>query len=56
LNDRVLPVVMLLLGIAILVRTVTAGGGATSVGLIFGLLLTIAGALRLYVERRRKSP
>jgi len=55
MNDRVLPVVMLLLGIAIVVRTLAAGGGLTSVGLLFGVLLAIAGALRIWVERRRRS-
>ncbi len=46
MNDRVLPVLTLLLGIAIVVRTLVAGGGATSVGLLFGVLLAVAGALR----------
>jgi hypothetical protein len=54
-NDRVLPALMLLLGIAIVVRTLVAGGGATSVGLLFGVLLALAGALRIWVERRRRS-
>jgi hypothetical protein len=55
MNDRVLPAVMLLLGIGIVVRTLAAGGGATSVGLLFGVLLAVAGALRIWVERRRRS-
>jgi hypothetical protein len=54
-NDRVLPALMLALGIAIVVRTLVAGGGATSVGLLFGVLLALAGALRIWVERRRRS-
>jgi hypothetical protein len=54
-NDRVLPVLMILLGAGILVRTIAAGGGATSVGLIFGILLLVAGALRLYAEHRRRA-
>lgn len=53
MNDRVLPSAMLVLGVAIAIRTLTAGGGATSVGLLFGILLAVAGALRLYAERRR---
>jgi hypothetical protein len=52
-NDRVLPSAMLVLGIAIVVRTLTAGGGVASVGLLFGILLAVAGALRLYAEHRR---
>jgi hypothetical protein len=55
MNDRVMPVLMLLLGIAIVVRTVVAGGGATSVGLLFGVLLAVAGALRMYAEHRRRA-
>ena len=55
MTELVLPAVMLLLGIAIVVRTLAAGGGATSVGLLFGVLLAIAGGLRIWVERRRRS-
>jgi hypothetical protein len=54
-NDRVLPLAMVLLGLGILVRTLFAGGGATSVGLLFGILLLAAGALRLYAEHRRRA-
>jgi hypothetical protein len=54
-NDRVLPVVTLLLGIGIVVRTLTAGGGATSVGLLFGVLLAVAGGLRMWVEHRKRA-
>ncbi len=55
MTDWVLPAVMLLLGIAIVVRTLAAGGGPASVGLLFGVLLAIAGGLRIWVERRRRS-
>ena len=55
MNDRVLPVVMLALGIAVVVRTLVAGGGATSVGLLFGVLLAVAGGLRMYAEWRRRA-
>jgi hypothetical protein len=54
-NDRVLPAVMLLLGIAVVVRTLVAGGGLTSVGLLFGVLLAVAGGLRMYAEHRRRA-
>jgi hypothetical protein len=52
-NTYVLPAVMCLLGVGIVARTLSAGGGATSVGLLFGILLAVAGALRLYAESRR---
>jgi hypothetical protein len=55
MNDRVLPGIMVLLGIAVVVRTLVAGGGPTSVGLLFGVLLAIAGGLRMYAEWRRRT-
>ena len=45
--------VMVLLGVAIIVRTVAEGGGPTAIGLIFGILFIAAGAGRLWAERRR---
>jgi hypothetical protein len=41
------------IGIALIVRTLVAGGGAIAVGVIFGVLFLAAGAGRLYAERRR---
>jgi hypothetical protein len=45
--------VMVLLGVAIIVRTVAAGGGPAAYGIVFGVLFIAAGAGRLWVERRR---
>ena len=45
--------VMVLLGVAIIVRTVAAGGGPAAYGIVFGVLLIAAGGGRLWVERRR---
>ena len=45
--------VLMLLGVAIVVRTLALGGGALAVGVLMGALLFAAGAGRLYVERRR---
>jgi hypothetical protein len=50
---QAMAVLMMLLGVAIIARTVAAGGGPIAVGLILGLLFVAAGAARLYVERRR---
>jgi hypothetical protein len=47
----VLAFVMIGLGIAFLVRTAAAGGG--QVGILLGIGFLVAGAGRLYVERRR---
>jgi hypothetical protein len=48
-----LPVAMLLVGVAIIVRTLAAGGGPLAFGLLMGVLFVAAGALRLVLERRR---
>jgi hypothetical protein len=49
----VLSGLMVVLGVAILVRTIAAGGGPLASGIVFGLLFVAAGAGRLWVERRR---
>jgi hypothetical protein len=45
--------VMVLIGVAMIVRTLVAGGGALALGIILGLLFMAAGAGRLWAERRR---
>jgi hypothetical protein len=50
---QILSALMVLIGIAILVRTIAAGGGATAIGILLGVLFMAAGAGRLWVERRR---
>jgi hypothetical protein len=52
-TSLVLPVLMVLVGIAIVVRTLAAGGGVLAFGLLMGVLFVAAGALRLVLERRR---
>jgi hypothetical protein len=47
-----LSYVVILLGVAIIVRTVTAGGGPLAFGLLMGVLFVAAGAGRLYVNAR----
>jgi hypothetical protein len=49
----VLSSVMVLLGLAMMVRTIAAGGGPIAIGLVLGLLFVAAGAGRLWAERRR---
>ncbi len=51
-REGVLPALMLVLGVAIIVRTLLLGGGPTATGLLVGALFTAAGGLRLYAERR----
>ena len=45
--------VMVLLGTAMIVRTIAAGGGAAATGIVLGVLFDAAGAGRIWVERRR---
>lgn len=42
---------LVVLGVAILVRTITAGGGPLSIGVLLGVLFVAAGAGRIWVSR-----
>jgi hypothetical protein len=44
---------LIAIGLAMIVRTLTAGGGPLALGLLLGVLFVAAGAGRLWVERRR---
>ena len=50
---RVLSALMIVIGVAIVVRTLAEGGGALAIGLLVGVLFVAAGAGRLYAERQR---
>jgi multisubunit Na+/H+ antiporter MnhB subunit len=52
---RLMSVVMIGLGIALLVSTLTRGGGALAVGVIFGVLFVAAGSARLYMQLRQRQ-
>jgi hypothetical protein len=47
-----MSVLMVVIGVAIVVRTLVAGGGALAVGLVLGVLFVLAGAGRLWVTLR----
>jgi hypothetical protein len=49
---RILSAAMLVLGVAMIVRALTAGGGPLAVGVVFGILFIAAGAGRLWVASR----
>jgi hypothetical protein len=51
-STRVMSMLMILVGVALVARTVLAGGGAGAVGIVLGILFVAAGAGRLYVQRR----
>lgn len=42
---------LIVLGVAMIVRTLTAGGGVLATGLLLGGLFILAGAGRIYVSR-----
>ena len=54
---RLMSGLMVFLGVAIIVRTITAGGGPAALGIVVGVLFVAAGAGRLYattvLQRRR---
>jgi uncharacterized membrane protein HdeD (DUF308 family) len=47
-----LPILLVVVGVAIIVRTLAAGGGPLAFGLLMGLLFVAAGVARLVLERR----
>jgi hypothetical protein len=49
---NVLSLVMVAIGVALIVRTVAAGGGAVAVGIVLGVLFVAAGAARIWLNRR----
>jgi hypothetical protein len=49
----VLSGLMVVIGLAMIVRTLSSGGGPLALGILMGLLFVAAGAGRLWVERRR---
>jgi hypothetical protein len=49
--NRVLPVLAIALGFAVVVRTLIEGVGG-GLGLLLGVLMIVAGAGRLYLARR----
>jgi hypothetical protein len=52
MRATVLPVLMVLIGVALIVRTLAAGGGAGAIGVVLGILFVAAGAGRLWLGRK----
>ncbi|WCB94684.1 hypothetical protein DSM104299_03423 [Baekduia alba] len=46
----VLSAILVLIGVAMIVRTLVAGGGAIAIGLLLGVLFIAAGLGRLYLN------
>jgi len=53
-STRVMSIVMIVVGLALLVRTVAAGGGPVATGVLLGVLFILAGAGRLYLQSRTR--
>ncbi len=51
-TTSVLSTILLLLGVAMIVRTLAAGGGGLAFGLLLGVLFIAAGGARLYLNAR----
>jgi hypothetical protein len=49
----VLSLAMVGLGIAMLVITLSRGGGPLAIGILFGVLFILAGGVRLWAQRHR---
>ena len=50
-STRILSTALLLLGLAMIVVTLAAGGGPLATGVLLGLLFAAAGAGRLWVAK-----
>ena len=49
---RTMSVIMIVIGIALIIRTLAAGGTVIATGIVLGVLFVVAGAARLYVQLR----
>ena len=43
---------MALIGLALIIRTIAAGGSLNATGILLGVMFMLAGSLRLYVQTR----
>lgn len=49
---RIFSVVFILVGAAIIARTLTSGGGVLALGVVLGLMFIVLGLARLVMSRR----
>jgi hypothetical protein len=52
-STRVLSALLVVIGIAMVATALARGGGALAVGVVFGTLLALLGAGRLWLARSR---
>ena len=48
-----MSIAMIVIGAALIVRTLVAGGGVSATGLVLGILFMFAGGARLYLRSRQ---
>ncbi|MCW3008723.1 MAG: hypothetical protein JWP17_3349 [Solirubrobacterales bacterium] len=51
-----LSTALLIIGLALIIRTLLAGGGVGALGILLGVLFVAAGAGRLWIVRKSKKP
>jgi hypothetical protein len=51
-STRTFSLVMIVIGCALIVRTIVAGGSALASGILLGVLFIAAGAGRMYLQLR----
>ncbi len=49
---KVLSIAIVVIGVALIVRTLAAGGGVAATGLLLGVLFVAVGVGRLWIARR----
>ena len=54
-GTKVLSSAILVLGVIIVIRTIAAGGGPVSAGVLLGIVFTAIGGARLYLATRRPA-
>jgi len=50
-----MSLIMVGIGLALIVRTIVAGGSALATGIVLGALFMAAGVLRLYVQLKGRQ-
>ena len=53
-STRLLSGVLVVIGLALVVRTLVEGGGPLATGVILGVLFVLAGGGRLWLQERRR--
>jgi len=51
-GTRILSIAIAVIGVVIIIRTLAAGGGPASMGILLGAIFLVLGAARLYLSFR----